>query len=326
MKPPVFRLAAIVVHDGAPDFVETALASLESELDPECDVAVVVDSAPQRGPEDRIAQLLERRGWQRWAHVLRARARGFAAEHNLAIRSVQAEFYLLLSSDAYLRRGALRELLSAAGRYPFAGVVSPLLEAPSGDPEVSCFRFPSACSELADASGTGFVSRLLGPRGVALPASDGPSLPDWTSFACVVLSSSALRAVGLLDEGYSLHYQDVDYCRRVRQAGLEVLHWPAARVVHMRLRAASSTFDATRAPRQRLPSGYFASRARYFASYHGVLGLWRANALWLLGRGIAAARELVGHKLPHTSQWQALDIWRHGLRPLAASRHKQELS
>ena len=191
---------------------------------------------------------------------------------------------------------------------------SPGVEWPDARPQISCFRFRSPASELIEAAGTGAVTRLLARWDVPIPVRDEPFEPDCTSFACVLLRRELIEAIGPLDEGYFMYFDDVDYCRRARAAGWRVLHWPMARVVH--LRGGTSPLKQQAAARRRLPAYYYHSRARYFAKCYGRAGLLAANLLWLAGHGLAALREALRTKHPHASEGAVRDVWRHALDPL----------
>jgi GT2 family glycosyltransferase len=138
--------------------------------------------------------------------------------------------------------------------------------------------------------------------------------PEWTSFACVLIRREVFNRVGLLDEGYFMYFDDMDFCRRAWKAGIATLHWPAARVVH--LRGGSSPVKQLAAERKRPPRYLYASRNRYYAKFYGRLGLWLANICWHTGRLISLAREIVRQKQAHTCKRQWLDIWTNALRPL----------
>ena len=100
-------------------------------------------------------------------------------------------------------------------------------------------------------------------------------------------------------------------------AGWAVLHWPAARVVHLRGR--SNPVKSLTSQRKRRPAYWYASRARYYAKFYGRWGLWGANLLWTAGRSISLARELFGRKRPHTCAREWLDIWTNCWDPLRTS-------
>jgi len=258
------------------------------------------------------------KGWSSWVTLLGSPVNGgFSAGNNLGIASIAAQAYLLLNSDTLVQPGAIELLLSAIGTQPQIGLVSPRLEGLDGVPQVSCFRNHSPFSELIQAAGTGFVTQMFKKYEVPLPVSDVPMQPEWTSFAGVLIRREVIEQVGLLDEGYFMYFEDVDYCRRARAAGWNILHWPQARVVHLRGKSSSVKSDLIA---RRRPSAYlYASRTRYFTLYYGWLGLGLANLFWLAGRSISLIRELVGHKLPHTCEYEARDIWKNWLNPLHRS-------
>ena len=64
-----------------------------------------------------------------------------------------------------------------------------------------------------------------GPAAIA-----GPVLA--VTGACMYLRRELLEQVGLLDEDYPMAYEDVDWCLRSWQAGLRVLYFPAATLIH----------------------------------------------------------------------------------------------
>ncbi|MEB2345457.1 MAG: glycosyltransferase family 2 protein [Deltaproteobacteria bacterium] len=317
------RLAVVIVNYRTPELTLGALASLAGELDRDRDRALVVDNASGDGSAEVIEAAIHAKGWREWARVIRSPDNGgFSAGNNVGLAAESAEFYLLLNSDAYVRPGAIAELLRAAGGRARAGIVSPRLEWPDGTAQISCFRFRSPASELIEAAGTSVVTRLLSRWDVPLPVSDAPLSPAWTSFACVLLHREVLETLGPMDDGYFMYFDDVDYCRRAWRSGFEVLHWPAARVVH--LRGGTSPLKAAIAARRPPPPYYYHSRARYFAKFYGRYGLWFANLAWWAGRTVSLLRETFGAKQAHTCEGAGRDIWRHSLDPFASLARTRE--
>jgi N-acetylglucosaminyl-diphospho-decaprenol L-rhamnosyltransferase len=128
--------------------------------------------------------------------------------------------------------------------------------------------------------------------------------------------------IGMMDEGYFMYYDDIDYCRRANQAGWKTLYWPEARVVH--LRGGSGPVKTLTQACKRRPKYLYASRARYFAKFYRRTGLWTANMCWEIGRAVSWTREVCGNKHPHTSEREPLDIWTNGLRPLQMPKVRKE--
>jgi N-acetylglucosaminyl-diphospho-decaprenol L-rhamnosyltransferase len=259
--------------------------------------------------------------WNDWVTLLPLSENGgFAAGNNAGIHAALREVndsqaFWLLNSDTYVRRGALLELCKALDQHPQAGIVSPRLEWPDGTPQVSCFRRFRPSTELVKAAATSTITKIFRRGNVALPLSDQPFTTDWTSFASVLIRRAALMKVGDLDTGYFMYYEDADYCRRMWRWGLEVLHIPRARVVH--LRGGTSPVKSLGAQRKRRPRYFYAARTRHYAKwYGGWVGVLLANICWHLGRMISFSRELIRNKKPHTCDNEWRDIWTNFSHPL----------
>ncbi|MGB3402698.1 MAG: glycosyltransferase family 2 protein [Microcoleaceae cyanobacterium] len=311
----MMQLAIVILNYRTPQLVIDCLASLESEVKIGSQKVIVVDNQSGDDSVPLIAGAIADHQWQDWVQLIPSEVNGgFSAGNNIGIKAVEAEAYLLLNSDTIVRPGAIESLLAALQTHPEAGIISPRLEWPDTTPQISCFHYHSPVSELIDAAATGPVTTLLKPFDVPISVSDTPFEPQWTSFACVLIRREVIEEIGLMDEGYFMYFDDVDYCRRTQQAGWKILHWPKARVVH--LRGGSGSVKSDVASRRRPRSYLYASRSRYFAKFYGMVGLWLANLLWFLGRGLAWGRELIGHKQPHTCQFQEIDIWMNWRDPM----------
>jgi len=55
---------------------------------------------------------------------------------------------------------------------------------------------------------------------------------DWVSGSFLILRRGLLETVGLFDEQFFLYCEDVDYCRRVKEAGYRVFYVPEAKITH----------------------------------------------------------------------------------------------
>jgi N-acetylglucosaminyl-diphospho-decaprenol L-rhamnosyltransferase len=309
------RLAIIILIYRTPKLVIDCLASLEQEVQIDRDSVIVVDNASGDNSVELITQAIATHQWENWVKVIPSPINGgFSEGNNIGIKTVEADAYLLLNSDTIVRKGAISSLLKAMETHPEAGLISPRLEWPDSTPQISCFRYHSPMSELINSAATGLVTQLLQQCDVPIPVSNTPIEPQWTSFACVLVRREVIEQIGLMDEGYFMYYDDVDYCRRARNAGWKILHWPEARVVH--LRGGSGSVKSDIATRKRPRPYLYASRSRYFAKLYGVLGLWFANFCWLVGRSISLSRELVKNKRPHTCEYQAQDIWMNWQNPM----------
>lgn len=305
-------LAIVILNYRTPDLTLTCLASLEPQLDPHTRV-IVVDNASGDGSADRIEHGIIARGFH--AEVLRSPINGgFAAGMNQGIAAAAADAYVLLNSDTILRPNALAKLREAMHAHPDAGIIGPALIDEQGKTVSSYFRDLKPPSELLRAAQTGPLGKVLPSFDLVLPKTTRPLEPDWIAFACVLVRREVIEQIGLLDDGYFMYFEDIDYCRRAREAGFKVLYWPSAEVVHFA--GSSSGVTAQAKQRKRAPRYYYEARARYYAKHFGRKGLWLANGFWHLGRGVAWSREQIQRREPHHREREALDIWTNALSPL----------
>lgn len=310
-----YELAIIIVNYRTPGLVLDCLSGLLAEKLGDSFRIVLVDNASDDGSADIIAAWLSVNDLDNQVSFVCSEVNsGFAGGNNVGIRSIAAQFYLLLNSDTLVRPGAIRTLIDKIVQYPAAGLVSPRLEWPDGTGQESCFRFHTPVSELIGASHTRVVDRLFQNFIVPLPVQVEVAYPSWTSFACVLIRAEVFEKIGYLDEGYFMYFEDVEFCHRARQAGWEIIHTPDAHVVH--LRGGSSPVKNQARLKKRLSRYYYESRTRYFFQSYGWWGLTAANLMWWLGRSVSKTRQFLGRSDKTAVERQWLDIWTNWLNPL----------
>ena len=217
--------AVIVAHD-AGDLLTEAVASAVEQAD--ADHVWVIDAATTDGS---VVALRQRHPT---ITVVPVANNGFAAASNRGIAETRAPFVLLLNPDAMLLAGALDALLRTAVASPRAGIVGPLVLDPgAGVQDGSYGRFPTLAS-VVGLRAARIWRRLFGERGSPPQAPQATTVVDWVTGAAMLVRREAIDAVGLMDEGFFLYYEDVEWCHRMRDRGWQVLLEPAARVTHQR--------------------------------------------------------------------------------------------
>lgn len=315
------RILVSIINYRTHDLTIEAVRSVLDALDERPAQVVVVDNASSDGSDRIISDWIATTGDPRVSLVRSETNTGFSGGHNQGMAAdPEADFYLILNSDALLRPGFFEATLAAAEAHPRAGLVAPRLEWEDGTRQVSCFRFAGPASELIRGANTGPVTTLLKRYVVALDSPPDPDAIEWASFACILLRGDMVREIGQMDEGYFLYFEDAEYALRAFRAGWRVVHAPEARAVHFR--GGSGLLKKMQAEKKRLPAYYWRSRTRFMRQAHGVSGPLLSNLAWMAGRMIAGARLLTGRAVPpaHDGEWW--DIWIGFLTPL---RHDTEL-
>lgn len=308
-------LAISIINYRTGEMTIAAVASVLDALGDRPARVVVVDNASGDGSADEIAAWIEATGDGRVELVRSETNSGFSGGHNQGMAAAPgADFYLILNSDALLRPGFFDAIEAAAAAHPRAGLIAARLEYEDGTPQQSCFRFASAASELMRGARTGPVTALLKRHVVALDLPPNPAEIEWASFACILLRGEMVRAIGPMDEGYFLYFEDAEYALRARRAGWGVIYEPKARAVHFR--GGSGPVKKMQAAKKRMPAYYWRSRTRFLRQAHGPLGPLLGNLAWILGRAIAQTRRLLGKPVPGAHEHEACDIWTGFAAPL----------
>jgi N-acetylglucosaminyl-diphospho-decaprenol L-rhamnosyltransferase len=182
--------------------------------------------------------------------------RGFAHACNIGWRRGESPFVLFLNPDATIDVDGIGRLVGAVEE-PHVGAAAPRIVGPTGTLEYSLRRFPRLMTTYAQAL---FLHRLF-PRASwsdelirVKDAYEQPSSPDWVSGACLLVLRRALEEIGGLDEGFFLYCEDIDLCKRLRDAGMDIRFVPDATAVHE---------GGASAPRAALLPVLAASRVRY---------------------------------------------------------------
>jgi N-acetylglucosaminyl-diphospho-decaprenol L-rhamnosyltransferase len=222
------RLSIIVVSWNTKVFLMDCLASIWQYMPSVPFEVFVVDNGSSDGTAVAVHEVFP------WVKVMANKEnRGFATANNQAIRHCAGQYILLLNSDAVLPEGGLETLLRFADAHPRAGIVGVKLTDPDGSFQASCNDFPTLCTSLLEA--WGIVQLIKGRH--AYPSytpsrSETERACDWVGGACLLARSEAVRQVGLLDEGFFMNSEEVDWCFRMRQAGWQVWYTPSVEVRH----------------------------------------------------------------------------------------------
>lgn len=156
--------------------------------------------------------------------VENAENRGFAAANNQALRLASGEVVLLLNPDMIVEPGALKAAHEALVDDWDIGVLGLRLKDSQGRVHPSVRRFPGLADQLAVTLKLArFFPRLL-DRHLAPDFDYARSQDvDQVRGSFFAFRRGLLGSVGYLDEeNFFIWYEEVDYCRRVRAAGLKV--------------------------------------------------------------------------------------------------------
>jgi N-acetylglucosaminyl-diphospho-decaprenol L-rhamnosyltransferase len=233
IEPEAHSVSAIVVTYNTGDALFECLAALEADL--AIDEIVLVNNG---NPFETLERVEERWGSSPKLKVTGAgRNRGFAAGVNLGAKDAKGDRLLVINPDAVLQPGSITAFEAAMAGAAEPAIVGGKIFGPDHEEQRGGRRHRLTMrSAAATFLGLSWL-RVLNPAFVNInrntePEPDGPVPMDAVSGALMYMSASSLRRLGGFDEGYFLHVEDLDLCRRAEADGGSVIYTPHAAALH----------------------------------------------------------------------------------------------
>ena len=228
------------------------------------------------------------------ARLIRRGNIGFSAANNLALRESCADAVLLLNPDTEVYAGTLDTALARLRSDPRVGMVGCKLVTESGELDHAAKRsFPTPLSALAHFTGIGrrgdAPAALAQYRATHL-GEDEPGEVDAVNGAFMLCRGEAVRDVGMLDEGYWLYMEDLDWCRRFWERGWKVFYEPGAVALHVK----GGSSGGRRAFRQEV--AFHRGMGRFYRRFEAPDHNPLLNALVYAGIGAKLAHQPRDHR------------------------------
>jgi GT2 family glycosyltransferase len=290
-------LSYCVVNTNGREYLLACLAAIERAHPREVEREILVlDNASADGSAEAVRALdgdirliaLERRT-------------GKAENDSTLMREAEGRYCLLLNEDSELRPGAVGALLEVMEREPKAATATAQLLDSSGNPVPCAWRFPGVGTALAGAL---FLHRWLTVQ------SKGSAVRsvDWAQSSALMVRREAAAAVGYMDPGFFVYYDECDFAKRLREAGWHSLYVPAAEAIH---HDQLSTDLGKGLPRI---VEFHRNRNLYMRKHHGRVA---ALAVRILTASTYAARAIAATLMP---KQPAPVYWAHARQALFPNR------
>ena len=240
--------------------------------------ALVLDNASRDGSAEAA------RGHPAVDEVIALERRAGKAENDTTLlRRARGRYALLLNEDAELRPGAVAALHAALEAHPRAAVAGARLLSPDGTPQPCAWHFPTPATALATAL-------ALHRRLVVQSRGETTRVVDWAQSSAMLVRREAAEEVGWLDPAFFVYSDEVDFCRRLRDAGWATLFVPSAQAVH------HEGLSTGTVPERRIVE-FSRNRDRYMRKHHSAAAAAAVRALsaWTYAVRAAVALVLPGH-------------------------------
>ena len=252
---------------------------------------------------------------------------GFAKGNNAGIACSSGEYVLILNPDTIIHGGALQRWVAFADCHPEAGAFGCRVLSRDGSYQGPARPFPTVFRDwiaalylrpLAYLSEFFISDTYTGWKG------DTERAIDWQSGCCVMFRSNVLRSLGGFDGQFFYHFEEVDLCRRVWDAGYPILYTPTVVITHLGGQSVS-----------RFPIRFelekYRSRYRYFYKHFGPKGARRcryAVLAWIRVRqlgwrlfGLLSSSEVLESRL---AMYRLTAEWNKKLNPVRFVEDSEE--
>ncbi len=186
---------------------------------------------------------------------------GFSRGNNVGLQAASGRYLLLLNSDTEVQPGALEAMITFMDEHPDAGACGPMLMNVDGTLQPSGRALPSVWSVFV---GMTKLYRLWKAGFYVQRGRDYTQIArvGEVSGAALLVRHEAYQKVGGLDPNLFAYYEDVDWCKRISQAGYWVYYVPQAKVMHRWEGTSRSVSELSYRAGQN-------SQRYYFAKHHG---------------------------------------------------------
>lgn len=227
---------------------------------------IVVDNASSDASADLVRSRFP------WVHLIKSETNlGFTKGNNLGYTEATGRFIYFLNPDTELIDNSLGRLMRTIVDEPTVGMVGPRLRYGNGTVQNSRRRFPTRLTGFFEST---WLSQWWpsNPWAVHMHMLDWPDDQrhdvDWLVGAAMLARREALEQIrapheaGPFDENFFMYSEELDLCKRIKDAGWRIAYVPEAVVVHYEGRSSEQVVAARHIHFNR-------SKVRYYEKYFG---------------------------------------------------------
>lgn len=260
------KLSIIIVNYKTAPLTAALVESLLKDDLPKGTEIIVVDN----GSKDESVAFL-RSDYPEITVIDNRENEGLAVGVNVGLAVAKGQYYLVLNPDMIALPGSVATLTTFMDEHADVGMAAGKLISPNGKLQYSCYRYYKPMTIVyrrtplgRGARGKAAIATFLMKDFTHAEVRD----VDWLMGACLMVRREVVKKIGGMDKQFFLYFEDVDWCRRVWEAGFRVTYVPQAVFSHFHQRSSdgNSLFKlfTSRPTREHIKSA-----VKYFWKYRG---------------------------------------------------------
>lgn len=221
----------IVISYNSADFITGCLNSIiQQESNDITSEVILIDNAS----EDSTVEIVRKKFPQ---IILKENLEnvGFAAAVNQAVSNSKGKYILLLNPDAVLKDNFVNGLFSFVNKTPDASIIGVKIVDGNNKHQPSAWKNVSFFTLLVE---------MLLPYDASIKlvteSPNTPALVENVSGACMLIRRDTFQTLGGFDERFFLYYEEIDFCKRVKQKGYKIYYNPDLEVIHFAAKSSSN--------------------------------------------------------------------------------------
>jgi len=278
-------LTIVIVNWKVANLVSELLHSIMKETSGIAYEVFVVDNDSMDGIQDVVKSCRDAYPDARIQFIQNEKNLGFSSANNLAISQASGRYVVLLNPDTRLKDNALRRMVEWMDANGDVGIAGPKLLNTDGSVQPSVRRFPTIVDQTMILLKLHHLWRRIKPLRSYFADDfnyEREADVDQVMGAAFFIRKEVFEKIGLLDEQFFIWFEEVDLCKRAKEAGFRVVYTPVAEIVH---HGGSSFAKAMTVDKQR----YFnESMEKYFRKHRGTVTGLILFAPLAVGLGLAA--------------------------------------
>jgi len=224
------KISAIVIVYNGMKFLPDCLDTLSKDLESISHELILVDNASIDGSVDFIKQ-----EYSDAIIIEHSSNLGFAPAVNAGIKQANGKYLYILNQDLRFTIGATAALMDRIKQDDSIGLIGPKFIGFDGKLQFSCRAFPAYRNIFYRLL---MLDRLF-PRSREFASwrmgwfdHKSECEVDQPMGAAMLIPRKVVDEVGLMDENFPLLFNDVDYCKRISNAGYRLIYYPKAEIEH----------------------------------------------------------------------------------------------
>jgi GT2 family glycosyltransferase len=232
------KLSIIIVPYKAKEKVEVTLDAVYASVVNFDYEVIVVDNLPSSGTEDliRAKYLSKPELVAKTIYVPNSENVGFPKANNQGLKLSTGLYKLLLNPDTKVSPDTLQAMIDFMDSRPDVGISTCKMVKGDGTLDLACRRsFPDPWVSFFRLSGLSKLfpkNKKLAAYNLTYKSIDEETETDSGSGAFLFVSPACYEKIGLLDEGFYMYGEDLDWCFRAKEAGFKVWYYPKTTTIH----------------------------------------------------------------------------------------------